>query len=400
MWVPEDLEALEVAAESGVLEERHDFDAKRQLPTSNKELAKDIAAMTTDGGSLIYGVGEDADGRPRVLNPIELKGAAERIDQVAQNSISPTPKLRFARLRRPDDDSRGYLVVSIPASPEAPHQVTVGSDRRFYGRCDTGNRRLSEEEIARLYERRTSRRHDRGQLLDDCVARSPFGQPPEGEFGFLHAFVRPVIAEESLWEDAVAARGEEQILLKELREAAASAARARWGGAELGGAVNWRRRGADTWSLTSTMGDGSEEVDLRSAIRADLDMAGNAYLFYGDAAETIDRGGSSVFVLLERAIALNLAQFLGLVGGLYAAAEFFGPVDVGMAVTGIEGAISAHSLGDLRFPGSPYGEYSAMRTARTDARNLHEVPKEVAISLADRLFSASAGYMFDPLAED
>lgn len=399
MWVPEDLAALIAAAEEGVLDERHDFDAKRQLPTSNKELAKDIAAMTTDGGSLIYGIGEDAHGCPRVPSPIELKGAAERIDQVAQSSISPTPKLRFVQLRLAEDDSRGYLLVLVPVSPEAPHQVTVGDDRRFYGRSDTGNRRLSEEEIARLYERRATRHGDREKMVDECIARSPFGEPPEGELGFLQAFVRPAVAEDDLWERAAHARGEERILLKELRDAAASAARAQWGGTDLSGAVNWRRRDADTWSLTSITSNGSEEVNPRHAVRGDLDMAGNAYLFFGGAAERIDRNGNSLFTLFETALALTLTQFLGLAGALYTAAGFYGPVDLGMAVTGIAGSISAHSLGDLHFSGSPYGEHTARRTRRCDAADLQVDPKGVARFLTSRLFRASAGYEFDPLAD-
>jgi hypothetical protein len=37
VWVPEDIQALVVVAEDGVLDEKHDFDAKRELPASNKE---------------------------------------------------------------------------------------------------------------------------------------------------------------------------------------------------------------------------------------------------------------------------------------------------------------------------------------------------------------------------
>ncbi len=400
MWVPEDLEALISAAEDGVLDERHDFDAKRQLPTSNKELAKDIAAMTTDGGSLVYGLGEEADGRPRVPSPIELKGAAERIDQVAQNSISGSPKVEFVHLRLPEDGSRGYLLVVIPASPEAPHQVTVDGDRRFYGRSDTGNRRLSEEEIARLYDRRAAQRRDREALLRECIERSPFGEPPEGERGFLQAFAAPVVGGEEMWEAAMEARESEQILMKELREAAASASSARWGGSELAGAVNWRRRGADVWSLTSITSHGGEEPEARHAVRADIEMTGDAYLFYGAAAEATDRNGHLIFTLFERGIALTLSQFLGLCGGLQAAAGFHGFVDVGMAVTGIEGSISAHSLGDFRLQNSPYGEPSATRTLRCDSRDLQHDPQGIARKLLARLFSASAGYDFDPLAEN
>lgn len=398
VWVPEDIQALVVAAEDGVLDERHDFDAKRELPASNKELAKDIAAMTTDGGSLVYGIGEDADGRPRLPRPIELDGAAERIDQVAQNSISGSPKLEFVHLRIPEDGARGYLLVVIPASPEAPHQVTVGNDRRFYGRSDTGNRRLAEEEIARLYERRSAHGQDRRELLDQCIRRSPAGAPPKDEFAFLQAFVQPVLSDDELWERA-AGRDGERALMEELRQAAASAVAVTWGGQELHGAVNWRRVGADTWSLTSVAGEEGEEGDLRWAVRADVDMDGRAYLFYGDAAESIDHNGHRIFTLFERGIAITLAQFLGLTGALYEAGGLHGPVDVGMAVTGIAGAISAHSLGDARFQGRPYGEDSATRTRRCDARELREEPAGVALSLLGRLFSASTGYDFDPLAE-
>jgi hypothetical protein len=198
---------------------------------------------------------------------------------------------------------------------------------------------------------------------------------------------------------ASGSKDSEQILTKELREAAASASSARWGGTDLVGAVNWRRRGGDTWSPTSVTSRGGEEVEPRHAVSADVDTAGNAYPFYGAAAEVINRNGRSVFTLFERGIALTLAQFLGLAGGL-CGRGFYGPVDIGMAVTGIEGSISAHSQGDFRFQGSPYGEPSARRTKRCGSRDFHADPQSIARELLSRLFSASAGYDFDPLGQD
>ncbi|HEY5051789.1 MAG TPA: ATP-binding protein [Solirubrobacterales bacterium] len=401
MWRPADIDQFEAAVESGTLEERHDFDAKRQLPSNNKELAKDIAAMSTDGGSLIYGVGEDGNGHPRLLTPIELAGAAERIDQVAQHSVSGSLRLEFVHLRLPDRQDQGYLLVIVPASPEAPHQVTVGDDRRFYGRSDTGNRKLSEEEIARLYERRAGQRVDREELLREYISRSPFGEPTAGETGFLHAFVHPAPPDEELWDRAVSACGEEQILLKELRKATASAASARWGGTELSGAGNWRRRSADTWSLDSAGAQPSDDEEPGRAVRADLGLDGSGYLFYGGAAEVTQRNnGSPVFALFETGIALALAQFLGLAGGLYGAGGFYGPVDVGMAVTGIKGATSVRSLGKRYFQSPPYGEETASRTKRCDARELQERPQEVSQWLLSRLFKASLGRDFNPLSEE
>jgi schlafen family protein len=235
MWRPKDVDQFEAAVKRGVLEERHDFDAKRELPANSKELAKDIAAMSTDGGALVYGVGEDANGQPRLLTPIALKGAAERIDQVAQHSVSGSLQIRFETLRCADDAGRGYLIAEIPASPLAPHQVVVGNDRRFYGRSDTGNRLLSETEIERLYERRRRLDVDREALLAQCIAASPLGSPTPHQEGFLQAFVQPVIRDDNLWDRAVASQGEERRLLDSIREAATAIRPAGgWAGLSLG----------------------------------------------------------------------------------------------------------------------------------------------------------------------
>jgi hypothetical protein len=403
MWKPKDIEEFESAVTAGALEERHDFDAKRQLPTSGKELAKDIAAMTTDGGCLVYGVGEDENDQPRLLEPLELAGARERIDQVAQHSISPSPRIDFLTLRLPDDNARGYLIALVPASPQAPHQVSVGDDRRYYGRCETGNRRLSEVEVERLYERRQRYNVDREKLLSDCVAASPAGQPTPGEQGFLQAFVQPALRDDELWDRAIEQRqGEEQILLKDLRDAVASTPSPRWGGGHLGLALNWRQRGADKWTLdTASMTDNPDAFVVHRRALADLSMDGRCYLFYGGAADKTDRNhsGQPVFMLYERGIALNLAEFLTLVGAFYEAGGQHGPIDIGMAVTGIRGAVSAHMHSDhLHSP--VYQDEGAFRTVRCEARELSDDPLAVSRRLLDRLLRAmSDGYSWDPLTE-
>ena len=47
------------------------------------------------------------------------------------------------------DPNRGYLIVSVPASPRAPHTA----DGKYYGRGDKRNRILSHAEVLRLHER-------------------------------------------------------------------------------------------------------------------------------------------------------------------------------------------------------------------------------------------------------
>ena len=403
MWRPRTIEEFEQAVNEGVLQEKHDFDAKRELPSSGKELAKDIAAMTTDGGLLVYGVGEDENQRPRVLSPIELPGAAERIDQIAQHSISGNPKIEFIQLRSADDDSRGYLIVVIPASPDAPHQVQVGDDRRFYGRSDTGNRRLSEEEIGRLYERRHAQQIDREALLAECVAQSPY-VPERGRQGFLQAFAHPPVRDDGLWERAVEARGDEQTLLERLRQAVGSVGDVRWGGNHLGRAYGWERRGADKWTLDTERNYEGEAVDPARVARADLSMDGRSYLFYGGAAqlEAVQTGAQQRLTVFETGIALTLVQFLALAGALYDAGQLHGYVDVGMAVTGIQGGISSHLLGQpfASVSAREYQDEGAYRTLRCDSRELVDDPQDIVRRLTGRLMRALYGSDLDPLAND
>ena len=131
--------------------------------------------MTVAGGSLVYGLGEDTHKRLTVLTPIDLSGAPERVAQIVETSISEPPVIRIRALEAAQG-GKGYLVVAVPASPRAPHQVISGGEKNVnaYGRGATGNRVLTEgEEIADLYARRTAWGVDREHLLDAEVAAAP-----------------------------------------------------------------------------------------------------------------------------------------------------------------------------------------------------------------------------------
>jgi hypothetical protein len=153
--MPESEREILAAIEAGDPAETATFDAKVALPAQGKSrnLAIDVAAMASDGGTLLYGIGEDDHGRPTIPKPIELAGAAERVSQIVRTCISEPPTIEVREIPSADDPSVGYLVVAVPSSPQAPHMVTVGGDNRYYGRSATGNARLTEGEVARLYER-------------------------------------------------------------------------------------------------------------------------------------------------------------------------------------------------------------------------------------------------------
>jgi hypothetical protein len=115
MWIPASADELERAARSGRLVEKKRFEAKREVGR-NKDVAIDVNAMALDGGAVVYGIAEDANGRPTIPAPIELAGQRERIDQVVNSSCAEPPEIDIHELPRATDPSRGYLFVEVPAS--------------------------------------------------------------------------------------------------------------------------------------------------------------------------------------------------------------------------------------------------------------------------------------------
>lgn len=89
MWVPSTEAEIAAAISVNELRETATFYSKAPLPPPgrNKDDAKEICAMTVDGGVLLYGVGGEDPTRPNLLVPLDLAGAAGHIDQVAQTAI-------------------------------------------------------------------------------------------------------------------------------------------------------------------------------------------------------------------------------------------------------------------------------------------------------------------------
>jgi hypothetical protein len=253
VWVPSSAAEVEEAAQRGDLEETTTFDGKAALPTAkkNKDLAVDVCAMTVAGGSLVYGLGEDENKRLTVLSPFELGGAPERVAQVVETSVSEAPFIRVQALAREDDPATGYLLVVVPQSARAPHQVTVGGDMRYYGRGAKGNRVLSETKVAALYARREQWEVDREGLLEPELARTPEADP---RLGYVVGFARPVAPDDALVE-RVASSGQELLqLLVGAARTWGNVRRDRYGSdydPDLRGASSVWRRGAAGWTIST-----------------------------------------------------------------------------------------------------------------------------------------------------
>lgn len=168
MWRPEtwsDLESL-----LGQAEETSTLDLKGEFG-STKEMAKDIAAMTVNGGTILYGVVEDRETRVAIeLQPQVLKGAEERIQQVVGTRIAPSPGIEIVCVPSPTDAAEGIVVVVVAPSLAAPHQV----DGRYPVRRGTTTGYLEEGEVQRLYRVRQE-----AQWSTPQEASLRFKQPPQ-----------------------------------------------------------------------------------------------------------------------------------------------------------------------------------------------------------------------------
>ncbi len=173
---------------------------------SRKETARDLSSFALDGGALLVGLNEDKQDRTFSPAPQPLDGLAEKVEQVATSLIDPPLFVRTTVILSSSAPAVGYLFVSIPASPVAPHMV----DGVYYGRGDKTRTRLSDAEVTRHHSRRESQEAIADRLLDEEVARDPV---PLGEraTGRLYAVAHPLTARRDL--GLAVARGSHQSLL-------------------------------------------------------------------------------------------------------------------------------------------------------------------------------------------
>lgn len=396
MWIPANVDEIEAAIAAARLEETATFDGKEAIPVKNAETAKDIAAMATAGGTILYGVGEDENGHLTKRAPIELAGAGDRIGQVVATSISEVPHIEIHEYPTVVDPARGFLLVVVPQSARAPHQVTVGKDHRFYGRGAKANLPLGEAEIARLYAQRQLWATDRLAILSGYVANPPV-EPKKG-YSYVHAYVRPLLSGQRLLDRAAGEQSGDRWLLDLLVRAS--------GSVELtlhvdpsfsGGSLDWQRLGADAWRLSkwpvAYYGDSFWTDAPDTLLEVTVHSDGSAHMFCGRGAyEDHDPR-----LILEATIAASVGSFVAMMNAVYKAAGFAGHVDVGIAVTNLLGAGSARMQGG--YPPRRYGQDSFSETARWAAAELGN-PEERTRELAGRFFEASSGIRgYDPFVD-
>ena len=147
--------------------ERHYLDNKKMLYSSSDpnemdfkvkskekvhdELARNMASFGLRGGHLIYGVREDKE--QHRFYPVEMDLPAHldlAVVDIARTRIRPALDVIPHVLSRPDNGSRGFLVIEIPESATAPHMVTG----TYYGRSEVGKVILTDLEVEEQILRR------------------------------------------------------------------------------------------------------------------------------------------------------------------------------------------------------------------------------------------------------
>jgi Putative DNA-binding domain len=395
MWIPQSAEEIEQAVQSGHLQETLILDAKADLSKKSKSIAEDVAAMANEGGVLIYGIGQNEHKHLTDLNPIPLKDAGERVNNIVQTSLSPPPRVEILPRPTTSDGAMGYLVVVVPLSPDAPHMVIVDKDHRYYGRSTLGNVPLSEGQVAQLYARRRVWERNTNILLASLLPQAPL--QPNDNFGYLHLGSWPVGNPPDLVDRARKGRSA-QSLFSDLIRASDEPSVFRYTRippAFTYGAL-WRIQpdGWEAYLCQPPVLDHPRDPD--SVLDMQINNDGVCRLFCGRVAQ---RRGNENIILIEDKIAETTTRFFWMMGQLYHQAGFLGPVDLGIIVTGIQDAISAKSLGDSgfrnMFPPFKLSEYRRI-APRVPATALARDPRSIARQIVLPLVQTSTAGTYDP----
>lgn len=391
MWVPTTEAEIQDAIAAGALVENASLDLKAALPRPgrNKDIARDVCAMTVDGGVLLYGIAEDPDGGPPELAPIELKGARERIDLVTQTAIAEAPTVQILSFPAASDPTTGYVAVVVPASARAPHMVCLDGENRFYGRGATGNRILTEGDVARLYVRRGSTQRDLTAWLGEVRDDMPFSFSDEVEdLGPVVVACRPVVGPQELLVAAAGEKPVDQYLRSDVLGFAMEAEMYRDQGTPgLGRASSMRRPGPDTWIATYSPGN------LAYPHQAHLTGTRDGQLVYWHSPCIQNIDGTRL--LMERSLTRAVHQLLATAGRVYADGGYLGAVDCGVAVLGTRGVIGAsvsRGVGQRRLDETEY-----RRDAEVASLDLTQAPEAVTVQMLAPLFEVISEAEYDPL---
>ncbi len=309
----------------------------------------------------------------------------EQIILVFNSAFGDVSELPF------DLKGRRVLVYELAVS-ESPGEQREHLSRTFEA-AFTG---FMERHRAREAQENKSTRTSREATLDEVISRAPIEDIEDGDSrGWLHIFSQPVLPTEDLA-----------------------------GRIESGGSEVWRElimtavksgpfleryvpdfqltRVEPTvsgWSLYMS-GRPEKSRERRSEEVLDLSVSDDGFLelHCGRAGDGLDQDR---FVIIEMLVAGLTLKFCAFAGALYERGEYSGPVELGLAITGIKGAEPYRTLQTasvwIDSPGFKSDRYT--RTSRASASSLVASPRDIAAGLLKPFFRGLTHGYYDPLEE-
>lgn len=376
MWRPTNEEQLLASISTGDLQETQVFEVKQEVKTgdsASRELAADLAQFALDGGVLLIGVKELKDTRPYwEPAPVPLAGFSERISQIARSRIDPPLRVAVSTFPSAADDSVGYVVVEVPASPMVLHMV----GGRYYGRADKDRYPLTDPDVARLHAARRVTEQETERLLDIEIERDPYQSL--GSRGHLYLVAQPLIAPADLARELVA--GDVRRLLQMYGEAAVHEdLRHLIPTPSMAGGTPKRANGValcspelvDAGRRATTRADAPRQE--KESFDVELREDGGLRVFVGRLTETQDG-----VVLIKDAVAIAwVSRLTEWARSVSAMTGYKGRWLLGMAGTQLRGRRSSTAETYFREEGHVYDAETYRRTTSADFTELSQQPGDV-----------------------
>ena len=384
IWPPLTEEALAQAAANGTLEENHHLDLKRELKagdSGNREIAKDIAAFSEDGGIIVIGVDEAT--KPPSLTPVTLANLAERIEQVGRTRVDEAVTVTTTQIPSNANPDEGYLLVHVPVSPRPPHMA----DNKYYARGDKTNIPLSNAEVLRKHERLITQNTDLAAealgLIEEIHQRNGFSP-------VMAVLARPLGARDDLLMQLAVSDSARADLCSLLNAAGVHQAAEPSLRQPLG---VWPRPGGiagTSWHGNSRFEGGERQAEIKLQESGVITLlSGGAVRMYGGVWHEEQRPRVMESLILGHTdLVVRLAAEVAQYG-------FNGSWRFGVAVSGIEGAnsfaLSSTSGYDDQMPIYTDRDYSRAKTASLAEirQSPHVIVRDLVGQLLRSLSSAS-----------
>jgi hypothetical protein len=394
MWRPTTW--ADVKAALNVLSEGSDLDFKDRRALGNPgEVAKDIAAMSLFGGTLVYGIDEQNE-LAVGITALPLSGQVNRVQQIADTAIRPPVNVDVRSVEDPAQSGHGVLVVVVPASLATPHMAAD----RYPARSGTTTRYLSEPEVERLYEqRRGFVEGEETRNLYMAFVPIPGQGPPipvADAMGRLHLSVEPVVPHSHPLGPRVG-----QPLIESVRLAREQMQAIGVEDSHLLDQIEgWEPMQTSGWMAgnapSQSLGDVAQARDLGVFGSATYTYAGTLSF----AVATVVNMGTGARCAYESLWAKETLASLAVAGNFYRSVPGVTFVDVGLVLQNLEGAQS-----EKLFKGAYLSKPRQVEVVGYDESRRFPVaelasdPRNAARSLLDRLFVSFLGEGADVVTE-